>query len=135
MLHLPLPSPPLVTAGFPVNRFPFFVIHTSLFLRFHISDIKVFVFLKLVSLRILLSPSMLLQTSEYSLWPSIPVCCVYTRMYICMHTYIHIHHTFIHASIDEHFGCFHVFLAIVNNADVNIGLCVSFRISVSALQI
>ena len=55
--HLPLPSPPLVTTGFPVNRFPFFVILTSLFLRFHISDTKVFVFLKLVLLRILLSKS------------------------------------------------------------------------------
>ena len=36
---------------------------------------------------------------------------------------------FIHSSVDEHLGCFHT-LAIVNNAAVNIGVHVSFRISV-----
>ena len=37
---------------------------------------------------------------------------------------------FIHSSINEHLGCFHV-LAIVNYASVNISVHVSFQISVS----
>ena len=36
---------------------------------------------------------------------------------------------FIQSSVDEHFGYFHI-LPIVNNAAVNIGLHVSFRMSV-----
>ena len=38
---------------------------------------------------------------------------------------------FIHSTVDEHLGCFHV-LAIVNSAAVNIGVHVSFQIMVSS---
>ena len=43
---------------------------------------------------------------------------------------IYIYHIFfIHSSVDRHLGCFQV-LAIVNSADMNIGVHVSFRIIV-----
>ena len=40
------------------------------------------------------------------------------------------HNFFIHSSVDEHLGCFHV-LAIENSAAINNGIHVSFSILVS----
>ena len=45
---------------------------------------------------------------------------------VCMY-----HNFFIHSSVDEHLGCFHV-LAIVTSASVNNGIHVSFSILVSS---
>ena len=41
------------------------------------------------------------------------------------------HDLFIHSSVDGHLGCFHV-LAIVNSAEINNGMHVSFSILVSS---
>ena len=54
---------------------------------------------------------------------------VYVCVYICIYTHIY-YISFIHSSLDRHFGCFHV-LAIVKSAAVNTGVHVSFRIIVS----
>ena len=43
---------------------------------------------------------------------------------------IYISHIFIHLSVNEHLGCFFHFLAIPSNAAANIGVHVSFQISV-----
>ena len=54
--------------------------------------------------------------------------CVYIHIYVCI--YINIYHIFlIQLSVDRHLSCFHV-LAIVDSAAVNIGVHVSFQISI-----
>ena len=49
-------------------------------------------------------------------------------MHIYIYTYIH-HIFFIHSSVDGHLGCFHT-LTIINSAAKNIGMHVSFWITV-----
>ena len=48
----------------------------------------------------------------------------------CVHTpHVHTHHIFIHSSVDGHLDCFHA-VANVNCAAVNIGMLMSFQITV-----
>ena len=47
-------------------------------------------------------------------------------VYVCV---LYIHHIFIHSSADGHFAWFHI-LSVVNNAAINIGMYISFLISV-----
>ena len=53
-------------------------------------------------------------------------------MSVCMH--VCTHHIFIHSSVSGHLGCFHV-LAAVNSAPLNIGVHVSFPITVLSIYV
>ena len=87
-------------------------------------------FVWLISLSIIPQDlAMLLQMARFLsfLWLVI-FHCVY--MYVCVWCVCVYHIFFIYSSIRGHLGWFHI-LAIVNNAAVNTGVCISFQISVS----
>ena len=56
--------------------------------------------------------------------------CVHLCLCVSVCMYTHTHHIFFtHSSVDGRLGCFHI-LALVYNAMVNIGVCISFLIIV-----
>ena len=69
---------------------------------------------------------MLLKWQNFILWPNsiLSRVCVYVCVCVCVY-----HIFFIYSTVDRHLGCFHT-LTILNNAAMNIGVHVSFWISV-----
>ena len=86
---------------------------------------------QLMSYSICLSLTLYVQVHPHCFkWENFILFCGWVVVHcVCVHTHTPylIYPLFIHSSVDEHFGCFHI-LAIVNNTATNTGVHVSFQI-------